>query len=39
MDHTAAIVVIDPQARTRAYFVVPRNPQAMAADLAKMMSA
>ncbi|MDT0499254.1 SCO family protein [Algiphilus sp. W345] len=38
MDHTAAIVVIDPQARARAYFVVPKNPQAMASDLAFLMS-
>lgn len=37
MDHTAALVLVDPQGRITAYFTPPHNLDAMSADLASIM--
>jgi protein SCO1/2 len=37
MDHTAALVLIDPKGRIAAYFTPPHNLDVMAADLITIM--
>jgi protein SCO1 len=37
MDHSAALVLVDPQARVAAYFTPPHRPETLAADLARMV--
>jgi len=37
MDHSAALVLIDPQARIAAYFTPPFKIEALASDLAKVL--
>jgi len=37
MDHTAALVLVDPQGRIAAYFTPPHHLDAMSADLATVM--
>ncbi|MDH4260838.1 MAG: SCO family protein [Gammaproteobacteria bacterium] len=36
VDHSAALVLIDPRARVAGYFQPPHNPDALAADLAAL---
>lgn len=38
VDHSAALVLIDPRGRVAAYFQPPHDPGALAADLAALMS-
>lgn len=39
MDHTAALVLIDPQARLTAFFTPPHKIEVMASDLQRLMGA
>ncbi len=39
VDHSAALVLIDPAARARAYFTAPHDPAGIAADLRKILAA
>lgn len=39
MDHSAALILIDPQARIAAYFTPPHELKAMTADLQALMAA
>jgi protein SCO1/2 len=37
MDHSAALVLVNPQAQVAGYFLPPHRPQALSADLARVV--